>query len=63
MNKLWDTAMQRMKEEDRKLFENEIVRKCTVAMLRAAFVQGADGATHETKLLTRPWGFELQDVK
>ena len=63
MNQMWGKAMEKMRGKDRKLFENETVRKCTVEALRAAFVQGVDGAAHEAKLITIPWGFKLEDVK
>jgi pimeloyl-ACP methyl ester carboxylesterase len=63
LNQMCNKAMDWMREKDRKLFENETVAKCTVEMLRAAFVQGVDGAAHEARLLTTPWGFEVEDVR
>ncbi|KFY92738.1 hypothetical protein V500_04054 [Pseudogymnoascus sp. VKM F-4518 (FW-2643)] len=63
MEELLDSALSTMKESDRKLLKDETIRRCTVAMLRAAFVQGSDGAVLETKLLTRPWDFKIEDIQ
>ena len=63
LNRLWDKAMDNMKGKDKKLFENETVRKCTIEALRAAFAQGVEGAAHEAKLITKPFGFEVEDIK
>jgi pimeloyl-ACP methyl ester carboxylesterase len=63
LNQMCDKAMETMREKDRRLFENETIRKCTVEALRAALVQGVDGVAHEAKLLTTSWGFKVEDVK
>jgi pimeloyl-ACP methyl ester carboxylesterase len=62
LNKIWGQAMERMREKDRTIFENETVRALTVESFRAAFIQGAEGGAHEVRLVTRGWGFECEEV-
>jgi pimeloyl-ACP methyl ester carboxylesterase len=62
LNKIWGQAMERMREKDRRVFEDETVRNLTVEAFRAAFIRGAEGGAHEVRLVTRGWGFECEDV-
>jgi pimeloyl-ACP methyl ester carboxylesterase len=62
LDRIWGQAMERMREKDQRVFEDEGVRSLTVECLRAAFIGGAEGPAHEVRLLTRDWGFRIEDV-
>ena len=62
LNRIWGQAMERMREKDRRVFEDKGVRRLTVEGFRAAFIGGAEGPAHEVRLLTRDWGFRCEDV-
>lgn len=63
LNEIWGQAMERMREKDRAVFQDEMVRNLTVESFRAAFISGAEGAGHEVRLITGGWGFRCEDVE
>ena len=54
--------LRRLPAKDRRVFAKGHVRAWTAAVLREAFRQGGEGYVHDALLLTRPWGFRLEDV-
>lgn len=50
-------------EQDKPLLDKPEMVKVYVEMLREAFRQGISGVDYEAKLYTRPWNFNLQDIK
>lgn len=55
---------ERMPDPDARLLAEDSSRKDRVIeSVSRAHAQGFDGAVHEWRLYTRPWGFELEDVR
>lgn len=48
---------------DSGLWENPAIREVCYASTREALRQGTRGHAWETRLLTRPWGFSLEDIR
>jgi pimeloyl-ACP methyl ester carboxylesterase len=58
-----DQMLQNGPEPDKKLFrDNPAALVPFVAGFREAFRQGVNGPAYEGKLLTRPWGFRLEEI-
>ena len=51
-----------LSDSDRAAMAEPDAQATTLRMLDAAFQQGARGATWDTSLCARPWGFRLQDI-
>ena len=50
-------------EQDRVLLDQPEMTRVYISMLREAFRSGIGGVYHESKLYTRPWQFQLQDIR
>lgn len=51
------------KESDQKAFESPEEFDLLVDAFREAYKQGAEGVAEEYRLVTSPWGFDMEDVK
>ncbi|KAB8616638.1 hypothetical protein FH972_025973 [Carpinus fangiana] len=58
-----DKFVARLSEKDRAAFEKEPEAKMAlVQVMKESFKQGLDGYIQEGVILTRPWGFKLEDI-
>ena len=62
MVKLVEKALKQMRAKDAAVFEDETLRIHFAETLREAFRQGPAAFIHEAQLITRPWGFELEEI-
>jgi pimeloyl-ACP methyl ester carboxylesterase len=62
MEKMLLDRVYRSPEPDRVHLAKPEIRAAIMRYTEEAFRQGTDGAVHEGRLYTRPWGFEPQDI-
>jgi len=55
-------AFQRLKGPDRAVFEDEKTLEITIEAIRESYKQGISGIVEEFRVLTSPWGFQLEDI-
>jgi pimeloyl-ACP methyl ester carboxylesterase len=63
VERMLDEQLPKMSPEDQKLVSDPDTRAPIVANIREAGRQGAEGSLQDAVVLTKPWGFDLRDVK
>jgi pimeloyl-ACP methyl ester carboxylesterase len=56
------SMLAQLPEADQRVYLNPETRQQLVASIKEAFRQGSHGLAYEGKLITRPWGFELEEI-
>jgi pimeloyl-ACP methyl ester carboxylesterase len=55
--------LKQLPEADRKVFDNPHDKDSMILSLKEAFRQNVEGVVNDFKLLPKPWGFNLEDIK
>lgn len=62
-NKMLDQMLKKLPSADQNIFHDPNKRQSIITSTREAFKSGVTGAAQELKLLLKPWGFNLEEIK